>query len=197
MDEDQAQEPITWTAKVPIIDSVILKQIVFAVFLASLFVLIILLVIDYRNYLDYLLVFAGLFSFLLILLGVSAGVLHLITRGGFMTEFKVDKVGVYSEQGKTSQKLGQLAIIGGILGIPAGNRSAGMTTAGAGLISRSRESEFMGWTEMRNAVIYRDKRMIQVNRKSRFTPMLLKCTPDNFDTVSHYIRTKVDNIILK
>ncbi|AEH60916.1 conserved hypothetical protein [Methanosalsum zhilinae DSM 4017] len=179
-----------WTEKVPLSDSIVLKQLFLIILIAVTFTFIVVLVIERGAFGELLLIFSGILIFLFLFLLFVVYFLNFILKGGFETEFRIGGKGISTQSGTASKRVNNMTILGGIFGFLSGSKSAGATATGAGLISKTRESEMIRWSEIRKISVYSNKKMIMVHRKSFFGPILVVCTEHNFSDVLQYIKSK-------
>ncbi len=90
---------------------------------------------------------------------------------------------------KTSDVNTGLAVAGTLLG--------SLSTAGAGILAKSREDDFIRWDESRSVALNRKKKTVTVTRKSLIFPIRLYCTDKNYDQVVAFIRKNVDPALIK
>lgn len=164
-----------------ITSTVVIKQLILALGGGCLFVLIILLAADPSSAAAFVPVIAAIFGFFVILGLIIAAVIHFSTRGGPDGFFAVTPKGVGYKAGKFSKGINRATLVGAA----AGGSLAG---AGGSLVNISRELDFMGWKEIRSATAYSRDCTVLLYRKVLFSPIILYCTPENFDTVVNYIR---------
>jgi hypothetical protein len=173
---------IFWSNKMGVITStVVIKQLILAFGGGCLFVLIILLAANPSAAAAFVPVIAAIFGFFVILGLIIAAAIHFGSGGGPEGFFAVTPKGVGYRAGKLSKDINRATLIGSAVG-------GSLTGAGGSLVNISRELDFMDWKEIRSATAYTRDRTILLYRKVLFSPIILYCTPENFDAVINYIR---------
>ncbi|HPH34435.1 MAG TPA: zinc ribbon domain-containing protein [Methanoregulaceae archaeon] len=109
---------------------------------------------------------------------------------GMASDYFVNRDGAGQEASKTASKVTTAATVGGAL-------LGSLTAAGAGMIAKSREDDFIRWAESRSVALNRKKKTVTVTRKSLVFPIRLYCTDENYEQVVAFIRKHVDPAIIK
>jgi hypothetical protein len=173
---------IFWSNKMGVITStVVIKQLIMALGGGCLFVLIILLASDPSSAAAFVPVIAAIFGFFVLLGLIIAAVIHYGSGGGPEGFFVVTPKGVGYRAGKLSKDINRATLVGAAVG-------GSLAGTGGSLVNISRELDFMDWKEIRTATAYTRDRTILLYRKVLFSPIILYCTPGNFDAVVSYIR---------
>jgi hypothetical protein len=176
----------SWEKDITILNNpMILKQMVMVIAGSGLFMAFILTIIlaatgDYRD----------IPAMLLVSLLAAAGLgllLVMVTlvffRNKMRVRFTLDERGaLWQTIDSRSKASARLALVAGILG-----RSA--TTAGAGVLSGSGETEFVHWKEINSATFSPGRKIITLNNSWRPVMMLI-CLPDNYNTIAAFIKNK-------
>jgi hypothetical protein len=173
-----------------ITSTVVIKQLIMALGGGFLFVAIILIIADPASAFAILTPLALLFGFFIFLGLVIATVLHLATRGGPEGFFAVTREGVGYRSGKTSKEINTATLVGSAVG-------GSLSGTGGSLVNISRELDFMDWKEIRSVSVYSRDRTILFYRKVLFSPIILYCTPENFDAVIGYIRQHAPDLKIR
>ncbi len=185
-DDQGTIDDLNWRIKVPIINNALYLKELGILFGGTVLVFTAIISIifaispPYGG--DY---FGAVAQVALIGLGIGFGlviisflILTLICRGGLDTSFHIGKDGVrYEIKDKRYKKMNRAILLLSLLG----DSNAAITTTGAALIAMSRESEFIGWSAVRNITIYGKGRIIYFRRKSLVKPIPVFCSPENFD----------------
>jgi hypothetical protein len=79
----------------------------------------------------------------------------------------------------------------------AGALLGSMTAAGAGMIAKSRENDFIAWNDARSVALNSKKKTVTITRKSLVFPIRLYCTDANYQQVEAYIRKYVNPSLIK
>ncbi|HOU80504.1 MAG TPA: zinc ribbon domain-containing protein [Methanoregulaceae archaeon] len=109
---------------------------------------------------------------------------------GFTSDYFVNPEGAgQAASKKTSDVNTGLAVAGTLLG--------SLSTAGAGILAKSREDDFIRWDESRSVALNRKKKTVTVTRKSLIFPIRLYCTDENYDQVVAFIRKNVDPALIE
>ena len=109
---------------------------------------------------------------------------------GMTSDYFVNREGAGQEASKTTSKVNTgIAVAGTLLG--------SLSSAGAGMLAKSRENDFIRWDESRSVALNRKKKTVTVTRKSLVFPIRLYCTDENYDQVAAYIRKNVNPAIIK
>jgi len=125
-------------------------------------------------------------------IGLVAGilvVLYVVTalvvyRGRFPARFRLDGKGATFAIGDVRQsRLNAATMVAGAL---AGRPS----TAGAGLLARSREQERIRWSDVQRVVVYPRHRVIDL-RNSWRTVMRLWCPPEQYEEILAHVSAHV------
>jgi|GEM_PF-1161414 hypothetical protein len=79
----------------------------------------------------------------------------------------------------------------------AGVLLGSMTAAGAGMLVKSRETDFIAWDNARSVALNAKKKTVTVTRKSFIAPIRLYCLEENYRSVEDFIRQNVNPAIVK
>lgn len=109
---------------------------------------------------------------------------------GMASDFFVNSKGAGQEASKTASRVTTAATVGGSL-------LGSLTAAGAGMLAKSRENDFIRWDEARSVALNPKKKTVTVTRKSQVFPIRLYCTEENYDKVAAFIRKHVDPALIK
>jgi hypothetical protein len=109
---------------------------------------------------------------------------------GMASDFFVNTEGAGQAASKTTSNVNTgLAVGGSLLG--------SFAAAGAGILAKSRENDFIRWDETRSVALNTKKKTVTVTRKSLVFPIRLYCTAENYEQVAIFIRQHVDNALVK
>ncbi len=109
---------------------------------------------------------------------------------GMASDFYVNTEGAGQEASKTTSTVNTgLAVGGSLLG--------SFTAAGAGILAKSRENDFISWDETRTVALNKKKKTVTVTRTSLVFPIRLYCTDEKYEQVAKFIRQHVDNALVK
>ena len=122
----------------------------------------------------------GLFVFFAVIWAAVGAVFDI--AGGFHASYTITSKGIYFSSGKTEKDIADAVTVLGIL-----SGSAGRT--GAGLLARSEQDAFIGWSEVRKVKIREGKCYIFVRKGFGSKPIGLYCTEENFRPVLQAIRS--------
>jgi len=123
----------------------------------------------------------GIFIFFGVIWAITGLVIDL--AGGFHATYEVTSKGIYFSSGSTAKKAVNAIAIIGVL-----SRSA--SVAGAGLLARSEQDQFIRWDEIKKVKVRRGNRYIFVKKGFGSKPIGLYCTEENFEEVLKLIQTK-------
>ena len=104
---------------------------------------------------------------------------------GFTAEYYVNPEGAGLQASKTTGDLNTGITVAGIL-------LGSLNAAGAGMIAKGQESQFIGWDESRSIAFNKKKKTVTVTRKSFVFPVRLYCTGENYEQVASFIREHVN-----
>ncbi|MDD1711319.1 MAG: zinc ribbon domain-containing protein [Methanoregulaceae archaeon] len=109
---------------------------------------------------------------------------------GFTSDYFVNSGGAgQAASKKTSDVNTGVAVAGTLLG--------SLSAAGAGILAKSREDDFIRWDEARSVALNQKKKTVTVTRKSLVFPIRLYCTDGNYDQVVAFIRKYAYPAIIK
>lgn len=109
---------------------------------------------------------------------------------GMASDFYVNSEGAGQGASMASSAVNTTATVGGAL-------LGSLTAAGAGILAKSREDDFIRWDESRTVALDKKKKTVTVTRKSLVFPIRLYCTDENYEQVAAYIRSHVDKALIK
>ena len=190
MDETKERETVSaveeeslfsWKSRIKMLFNPILWRSFLFVFGISILLLGIFFVVISGNFRNTLLLMGGLFVFFAVIWAVVGVVFDL--AGGFHASYVITSRGIYFSSGKAEKDIADAVAVIGILSGSAGR-------AGAGLLARSEQDAFIGWSEVRKVKVSEGKRYILVKKGFGSKPVGLYCTEDNFGPVLQTIRSK-------
>lgn len=79
----------------------------------------------------------------------------------------------------------------------AGVLLGSMTAAGAGMLAKSRENDFISWSNARSVALNAKKKTVTITRKSFIAPIRLYCLEENYKLIEDFIRRNVNPAIVK
>lgn len=124
---------------------------------------------------------AGVFIFFGVIWAIVG--LFIDLGGGFHATYQLTSKGIYFSSGRTAKKTANaIAIIGALI------RSA--SVAGAGLLARSEQDQFIRWNEIKKVKVRRGSRYIFVRKGFGSKPVGLYCTEENFNNVLKLIQDR-------
>ena len=109
---------------------------------------------------------------------------------GMASDFFVNLEGAGQEASKMTSNVNTGLAVGGTL-------LGSFAAAGAGILAKSRENDFIRWDETRTVALNRKKKTVTVTRKSLVFPIRLYCTDENYEQVAAFIRQHVDKPLIK
>jgi len=119
---------------------------------------------------------------------LSLIVSFIVTTGD--VGYSITKKGVRFIAGKFIRQLNRMVVVGGGAG-------GSLSAAGSGLLAASREDETFTWDQAHIIRIYRKHGIIIMRRRSRFTPMAIYATKENFAQVRQVILENCPNARVK
>jgi hypothetical protein len=175
---------ITWSKNVSLVTNVfILKDMVFVLGTASLFLLILFVVISGGEGLDGLITLWAVVTGIIVVVFLFSMVVVLWNRVGM--EFELNAEGVGFAAGSRERKMNTaVAIIGVLAGKPG--------VAGAGLLAKSSESISYEWPEIKKVIVYPKQKVIYL-KAGLLGPIRMYCTSENFAAVERMVREKARN----
>ncbi|MDD4126555.1 MAG: hypothetical protein PHV39_02570 [Methanomicrobium sp.] len=173
---------VEWDKQIPLFSNyVVLKQLAMAISFSAFLVMLLLIILDPEMFIEAFKVFLILIVIFVVLAIIAMAMIQGFTRGGLLATFSLDEKGMYYNAGKNSKSLNRLTALGGIMaGSPA--------LLGGSMINISRESESMGWGEIKKITAYDSQKTIVAYRKSLISPIGLFCTDENYEDVKEYIK---------
>ena len=120
-------------------------------------------------------------GFILLLAFLAVTLLHIVTKGGNVYRFIIDKDGAVYLPGKGAEKMTDTMAV---LGLLSGN----LTVAGAGLIARGQASGGIGWKEVKSVQLIPQEKKISIARKALVSPVLLCCTDETYPVAVDLVR---------
>jgi len=109
---------------------------------------------------------------------------------GFTADYYVNLQGAGQQASKATGSVNTGITIAGIL-------LGSMSAAGAGMIAKGQETQFISWDEARSVAFNPRKKTMTVTRKSFVFPVRLYCTEDNYELVAAFIREHVNPALIK
>ncbi|HUU75694.1 MAG TPA: zinc-ribbon domain-containing protein [Methanoregulaceae archaeon] len=109
---------------------------------------------------------------------------------GMASDFFVNTEGAGQEASKKTSDVNTGIAVGGTL-------LGSLTAAGAGILAKSRENDFIRWDETRTVALNNKKKTVTVTRKSLVFPIRLYCTGENYKQVVKFIRQHVKKALIK
>ena len=182
MASGEEKSSLIWTAKQPVItSSVVMRQMIMALGAGVLFLVLLILIISPGAIISVLPVLAGVFVVLVTIGVLVAGAIQILTKGGPEAMYEISATGVRYAAGSDSRMINAATLAGSLA-------TGTLTGTGGSLLNISRESESIRWDEVGSITIQKRERTILIRRKILISPMLLTCTPDNFETVVDLIK---------
>lgn len=192
MNNQNEKREIKWTIDIPLLNNkILIRQIMMVFFLTFVIVSMLMLVIFLAQgelgvrlpklLLIFFLVCLGLFALSILVM--------LIVMGNKMTlRFTVDNKGVlYEMLDKRGKRLTALAILSGLFrGKP--------TEAGAGAISKSRETVFISYKNI-TKIEPQDKENVILLKNEWRTLLAIYCKKENYNEVKEFINEVAKNIV--
>jgi hypothetical protein len=105
-------------------------------------------------------------------------------------DFYVNPEGAGQAASRGASMVNTTATVGGAL-------LGSLTAAGAGILAKSREDDFIRWDESKAVALDKNKKTVTVTRKSLIFPLRLYCTDENYEQVAGYIRQHVDKTLIR
>jgi len=186
MEADSSPDQLEWDAKMPFIGKTEIRQILFGIAIAGLFLTLLLVGIELASptpasVVDYLVVGVVMTGFILLLAFLAVVLLHVVTKGGNIYRFIINKDGAAYLPGKSAEKMTDtMAILGLLSGNPA--------VAGAGLIARGQASGGIRWKEVKSVQLLPQEKKIYIARKALVNPVLLCCTDETYPVAVDLVR---------
>ncbi|HWR59380.1 MAG TPA: hypothetical protein VN328_10880 [Thermodesulfovibrionales bacterium] len=177
---DNEQSLIAWDNRIRILSNPILWGNFLLVFGLPIFLLSLLLIFP-AGIKTTLLFMGGIFIFFAVIWAIVGFFIDLAE--GFHASYQLTSKGIYFSSGRTAKKAAKAVTVIGVL-----SRSA--SVAGAGLLARSEQDQFIGWNEIRKVKVRKGSRYIFVRKGFGSKPVGLYCTEENFEEVLKLIQTR-------
>ncbi|MCP1716258.1 hypothetical protein J2T58_002134 [Methanocalculus alkaliphilus] len=186
METDSSPDRLEWDAKMPFIGKTEIRHILLGIAIAGLFLTMLLVGIELASptpasVVDYLVVGVVMTGFLLLLIFLATALLHVVTKGGNVYRFIIDKDGAAYLPGKSAEKMTDAMAV---LGLLSGNA----TVAGAGLIARGQASGGIRWKEVKSVQLIPQEKKIYIARKALINPVLICCTDETYPMAVDLVR---------
>ncbi len=187
------EDMISWDIDVSLLtNKYIAKQIVFVFSLAILFAITVIFLIEVFSgsiTSDFLIALAGIFLLLVAIITVLTilGV-FLFMGNRYSYTFTLDPQKGVFEKPQTRQRSKNF-IVNSLL-VLLGLLAKNPTAAGTGILSQSRQEQFVDWKSVDNIKVDPRNRVITL-KKNRRTLMVVFCRPENYETVASIIQGKV------
>jgi len=166
---------LNWSLKVPLIrNSILLRELGIQLGVGAAVIVVMMLLVTWGDYMAAAQISLMIIGIVVGLFLVALLVLNIIYRGSFEARFHIGRDGAGFELGKLVKKVNTAAVLISLLG-------RNPVVIGAALIAKARESEFINWDEVRDITLYKKDRVIYFRRRSLVRPLVLFCSPANFD----------------
>lgn len=132
-----------------------------------------------------LLPMAGIFVFFFVIWVITGIMMDLM--GGFLASYRLTSKGIYFTSGKNEKNIADaVTVIGALTGKP------GM--AGAGLLARAEQSNFIDWAKVKKVKVRAGSRYIFIREGFGCKPVGLYCTKENFHQVLDIVRSHCQGV---
>jgi hypothetical protein len=179
---------IKWSKNISLVTNVfVLKDMVFVLGIASLFLLALLVVISGGEGLDGLIMLWAAVTGIMVVVFLFSMAIVLWNRVGMNFELNAEGVGFTA--GSRERKMNTaVAIIGVLAGKPG--------VAGAGLLAKSSESISYEWPEIKKVIVYPKQKVIYL-KAGLLGPIRMYCTSENYAAVERMVRENARNASFK
>ncbi len=190
---NHTEDIISWDIDVSLLTNKhIAKQIVLVFSLAILFTITIIFLIELFSGSitpDFLIALAKIFLLLTAIITVLTILGVFLAMGNrYSYTFTLDPQKGISERPQTRQRSKNF-IINSLL-VLLGLLAKNPTAAGTGILSQSRQEQFVNWKSI-NAIKTDPRNRAITLKRNRRTLMVVFCHPDNYETVAGLIRSKI------